>query len=171
MASPRRQMSPFPRGPFAKTRHDHALETFEDYVEAIEDLGASHGTCRVCDLAAHMRVSHVTVIKTVARLTQAGLARKPRHGPVTLTPSGKRMASAARARHATVVAFLVSIGVPPAEAARDSEGIEHHCGAGTLAAMRRSLGLSERNAREAGQGARRPARRARAGASGRKAPS
>ena len=83
---------------FPKVRRDHARETAEDYVEAIGDLGGRGGTCRVADLARHMRVSHVTVVRTIARLSAAGLVEKERYGPVRLTPSGARMAAAARMR-------------------------------------------------------------------------
>ncbi len=171
MATPRRTPVSPARGVFVKTRTDHAHETFEDYVEAIDAMLSAHGSCRVRDLAAHMRVSHVTVVRIVQRLTLAGLARKQRHGPISLSASGERLARASRARHATVVSFLMSLGVRPAEAARDSEGIEHHCGASTLAAMRRFLALNGRSARARDQDARRPARPARVPASRRRAPS
>ncbi|MET0428266.1 MAG: iron dependent repressor, metal binding and dimerization domain protein, partial [Microvirga sp.] len=42
-----------------------------------------------------------------------------------------------RARHQTVEAFLVALGVPEAIARRDAEGIEHHVSAETLEAFRR----------------------------------
>src|SRR2546429_2261459 len=50
------------------TRHEHAMETAQDYVEAIADLAAVHGEARAVDLARRLGVSHVTVIRTVARL-------------------------------------------------------------------------------------------------------
>ncbi len=139
MATPHPPTPTSTREGFVKTRSDHASETFEDYVEAIEEIAERDGVCRVRDLALSMRVSHVTVVRIVRRIAQAGLATKERHGPIALTPSGRRMARASRERHATVLAFLESIGVPAADAVRDAEGIEHHVGARTLAAMRRAL--------------------------------
>ncbi|MSQ90940.1 MAG: transcriptional regulator [Phycisphaerales bacterium] len=124
---------------FTKTRSDHASETFEDYTEAIDDLSKKQGSCRVRDLALFMRVSHVTVVRIMRRLVNEGLACKDRHGPITLSPAGLRLARAARARHATVVSFLRALGVSPLQAIRDAEGIEHHTSAATLRAMRRFL--------------------------------
>ena len=131
--------TPAPRERFTKTRRDHASETFEDYTEAIDEICSSTGSCRVRDLALFMRVSHVTVVRIVRRLVAEGLASKGSHAPITLTPSGARLARAARARHATVISFLRALGVPLAQATRDAEGIEHHTSSATLRAMRRYL--------------------------------
>ena len=127
------------RDAFAKTRIDHASETFEDYCEAVQDILLANGTCRVSELARFMKVSHVTVIRTVGRMVAAELAFKKRHGPIELSATGRKLARAARARHATVLDFLLSIGVPETHAKRDAEGIEHHAGSRTLSAMRRHL--------------------------------
>jgi DtxR family manganese transport transcriptional regulator len=104
---------------FRKVRRDHANETAEDYVEAIASIIGERGTCRVADLARLMRVSHVTVVKTVDRLVAAGLVEKAPYGPATLTPAGARMARTARMRHERVLAFLRSLGVPEAVARRE----------------------------------------------------
>jgi DtxR family manganese transport transcriptional regulator len=137
MASRARASRPKASDAFPKVRRDHARETAEDYVEAIGDISERAGACRVADLARHMRVSHVTVVRTIARLSAAGLVEKERYGPVQLTPSGARMAAGARERHRQVFAFLVAIGVPEAVARRDAEGLEHHVSPATIAAMRR----------------------------------
>ena len=108
---------------FPKVRRDHATETAEDYVEAIDSIGRAHGACRVADLARYMRVSHVTVVRTLERLVAAGLVAKDPYGPATLTAAGARMARASRDRHECVLAFLHAIGVPGHVAARDAEEI------------------------------------------------
>ncbi len=131
------------RDVFAKTRIDHASETFQDYVEAIDDIVSREGTCRVRDLVESMKVSHVTVVRIVRRIAGAGLATKEPHGPIALTAEGKRLARASRERHAVVVEFLRSIGVPESDARSDAEGMEHHVGQQTLAAMRRALGSAK----------------------------
>jgi DtxR family manganese transport transcriptional regulator len=122
---------------FRKVRRDHASETAEDYVEAIAGIIADRGSCRVADLARLMRVSHVTVVKTVDRLVAAGLVRKAPYGPAVLTPAGARLARAARVRHERVLAFLRSLGVPESVARRDAEGLEHHVSSETIEAMAR----------------------------------
>jgi DtxR family manganese transport transcriptional regulator len=119
-----------------RTRRDHAAETAEDYVEAISDVLAEKGTCRVTDLAKRFDVSHVTVTKIVSRLKDAGLVSAEPYKPLDLTDAGRRLAAKSRRRHEIVYQFLLSIGVSAATAATDSEGIEHHVSPETLEAMR-----------------------------------
>ena len=130
-----------PRRPntFAKTRQDHASETAEDYVEAIDEILQVQPTCRVKDLSTKMQVSHVTVIRILRRLASEGLIEKEPYGPCSLTKAGISMARRSRRRHQLLVDFLVHIGVPAADAARDAEGMEHHVSDATLAAMRSML--------------------------------
>ena len=125
--------------PFSKTRADHASETAEDYVEAISDILAKQPECRVKDLAKLMEVSHVTVTRTLQRLSGDGLVDKDPYGPCRLTEQGRRLARQSRERHDIVLAFLQAIGVPDHEAIADAEGMEHHVGKATLAAMQRHL--------------------------------
>jgi DtxR family manganese transport transcriptional regulator len=118
-----------------RTRRDHAAETAEDYVEAISQVLADRGVCRIVDLAKRFDVSHVTVTKIVARLKETGLVISEPYKPLELTDSGRRLAAKSRKRHEVVYQFLLSIGVPEATAAADSEGIEHHVSPETLQAM------------------------------------
>ncbi len=124
---------------FAKTRQDHATETAEDYVEAIDDILQSQPTCRVKDLAMKMDVTHVTVTRILQRLSAEGLIDKEPYGPCTLTPEGAAMARRSRTRHQLLLDFLLHIGVPPAHAARDAEGMEHHVSDATLSVMRKQM--------------------------------
>ncbi|MSR18750.1 MAG: MarR family transcriptional regulator [Phycisphaerales bacterium] len=130
---------PVPSDPrqFTKVRRDHSNETAEDYCEAIAEIMALEGECRVRDLARFMRVTHVTVTKIVGRLSSQGLVTKLPRCPIELTKRGAHLARASRQRHATVLEFLRLLGVPEADAARDAEGIEHHAGERTLRQMRR----------------------------------
>ncbi|MCH2132125.1 MAG: manganese-binding transcriptional regulator MntR [Phycisphaerales bacterium] len=120
---------------FAKTRTDHASETAEDYVEAIEDILGQQDSCRVKDLAQRMEVSHVTVTRILQRLASEGLVTKEPYGPVSLTPTGKQMAQASRRRHELLLEFLLALGVPETDAIRDTEGMEHHVSEATLRCM------------------------------------
>ena len=120
-----------------RTRHEHSMETAEDYVEAIADLGALHGEARAVDLARRLGVSHVTVIRTVARLQREGyLSTKP-YRAIFLTDKGSHLAEESRRRHEIVEAFLRALGVPEGIAQTDAEGIEHHVSPETLAAFKR----------------------------------
>src|SRR5438067_1892099 len=108
-----------------RTRHEHAMETAEDYAEAIADLAALHGEARAVDLARRLGVSHVTVIRTVARLQREGYLSTRPYRSIFLTDKGSRLAAESRRRHEIVVAFLRVLGVPDDIAQSDAEGIEH----------------------------------------------
>lgn len=124
---------------FRSTRAEHASEVAEDYVEAIADLVAEHGEARAVDLAARLGVTHVTVIRTVARLQRDGLVHSRPYRAIFLSEKGADLARRCRERHDAVVAFLKSVGVPPEIAERDAEGIEHHVSPETLEAFRRLI--------------------------------
>ncbi len=119
-----------------RTRSDHALETAEDYVEAVADIIDRDETCRVKDLSARFGVSHVTVVRIVKRLQDEGYLETERHKPITLTTKGRRLARDCRERHDAVYRFLLAIGVPERIAAIDAEGIEHHVSRQTLERFR-----------------------------------
>jgi DtxR family manganese transport transcriptional regulator len=122
-----------------RTRDDHAMETAEDYVEAVADIIEQKEQCRVGDLAKHFDVSHVTVSRIVKRLQSEGLMTTEPYRPIQLTAQGKRLARKSKQRHETVLAFLLAIGVDKTTAEIDSEGIEHHVSPTTLAAMKKFL--------------------------------
>ena len=122
-----------------QTRRKHSRETAEDYVEAIAELTESTGDDRAVDLALRLGVSHVTVIRTVARLQRDGYTSSQPYRAIFLTARGARLARQSRERHALVVDFLRSLGIPEAVVQADAEGIEHHVSAQTLAAFRRHL--------------------------------
>ena len=126
-------------GPFARTRNDHANETAEDYVEAVAEIIARAGECRVVDLSRHFSVSHVTVSRIVKRLQNEQLLQSEPYRPIELTPKGSKLAKRVLERHKIVLEFLIAIGVDKRSAEIDSEGIEHHVGPKTLAAMKRFL--------------------------------
>jgi DtxR family manganese transport transcriptional regulator len=126
-----------------RTRRDHSAETAEDYVEAISQVLAEKGACRVVDLARRFDVSHVTVTKIVARLKENGLVIGEPYKPVQLTDAGRRLAEKSRQRHEVVYQFLLAHGVSKAIAATDSEGIEHHVSPETLKAMQAFLDDAE----------------------------
>ena len=115
------------------------METTQDYVEAIAALAASLGEARAVDLARRLGVSHVTVIRTVARLQREGYVTTQPYRAIFLTPKGALLAEECRQRHALVVAFLRSVGVPESIAQIDAEGIEHHVSAETLAAFKKFI--------------------------------
>jgi DtxR family manganese transport transcriptional regulator len=122
-----------------RIRRDHTEETAQDYVEAIAELIAQTGEARAVDLARRLGVSHVTVVRRVARLQTEGYASTKPYRAIFLTEAGQKLAAECRERHVTVLAFLAAVGVPLDAAERDAEGIEHHVSPETLLAMRKFL--------------------------------
>ncbi len=123
----------------SQTRREHASEIAEDYVEAIADLVAETGEARVVDLSKRLGVTHVTVVRTIARLQKSGYVTAQPYRAIFLTNKGSRLAAACKSRHETVAAFLRSLGIPERVAEMDAEGIEHHVSPATLAAFRAAL--------------------------------
>src|SRR5271170_3182500 len=109
-----------------RSRRDRAVETAQDYVEAIADLSAAMGEARVVDLARRLGVTHVTVNRTLARLQQAGYVNTKPYRAIFLTDAGHKLAEECKRRHLTVAAFLCKLGVSRKVAEMDAEGIEHH---------------------------------------------
>lgn len=128
----------------AKTRTDHSAEIAEDYVEAILEMIEKNGKCRAVDLSKMFSVSQVTVNRTIGRLVRDGLVLTEPYAPLELTAAGKKLATAAKQRHAIVYGLLLAIGVDPETAQIDSEGMEHHASPKTLAAIRSFLSEREK---------------------------
>ncbi len=126
---------PAPRNRFVRARDARQSEIAEDYVELIDDLIRARGAARASEIARALGVTHVTVIKTVARLVRDGLVETEPYSAVTLTAAGQALATRARARHEIVARFLQAIGVDEVTAREDAEGMEHHASEATLRAM------------------------------------
>jgi DtxR family manganese transport transcriptional regulator len=120
-----------------RTRRAHAQEIGEDYAEAIADLIEGVGEARVVDLAECLGVTHVTVVRTIARLQRDGLVTARPYRSIFLTDEGRRLAERVRRRHRVVLDFLRALGVSEDAARADTEGIEHHVSNETLAAFER----------------------------------
>jgi len=120
-----------------RVRRQHQVELAQDYVEAIDELRAEVGEVRVRDLVRVFGVTHVTVIRTLERLSDQRLVERLESGGIRLTAQGRRMAREAADRHRVVYEFLRALGVSEASALADAEGIEHHLSQETLERMRR----------------------------------
>lgn len=128
------------RNEHERIRNDHASEIAEDYVEAILDIIEEKKVCRAVDLTRKFQVTHVTVNKTIKRLARDGFVIAEPYSPIELTDLGIKTARESRERHEIVFQFLLTLGVSESTAATDSEGIEHHVSAETLAAMQKAIG-------------------------------
>ncbi|MDV7270151.1 manganese-binding transcriptional regulator MntR [Thioclava sp. A2] len=124
---------------FTHAREVQSKALLEDYVEMIGDLIAELGEARVADIAARMGVAQPTATKAISRLKREGLATSRPYRGVFLTDAGAALADKVRARHRTVVALLMAVGVPEEVAEQDAEGIEHHVSDRSLAAFENFL--------------------------------
>lgn len=104
----------------------------EDYLERIHELTEAKGYARVADIAAALGIAPPSVSAMVQRMAQAGLVNYERYRGLTLTPAGQAAALGIRRRHRILDEFLTAIGVPPAQAEKDIEGLEHHISAVAL---------------------------------------
>jgi DtxR family manganese transport transcriptional regulator len=122
--------------PFIATRNHHLSELAEDYVEIIFDLIALKAEAKIGDIALHFGVSHVAVIRAIARLKKKGyLHSTQNHQPVTLTEEGMQLAIFCKERHLFLMKYLIALGVPADVAAIDVEGMEHHVSPTTMQAF------------------------------------
>src|ERR1017187_777855 len=103
-----------------RSRCDRAVETAQDYVEAIADLSVSLGEARVVDLARHLGGTHGTVNRTLARLQQAGYVNTQPYRAIFLTDTGRKLAEECKQRHQTVAAVLRKLGVSDKTAELDA---------------------------------------------------
>ena len=129
---------------FARARESQSVALLEDYVEMIGDLHAELGEARVADIAERMGVAQPTATKAISRLKREDLATSRPYRGVFLTEAGTLLADRVRARHRTVVAFLVAVGVPADVAELDAEGIEHHVSAPDAKGLREIPGECRR---------------------------
>ena len=124
---------------FRQARQARRSALVDDYVELIADLVDDGGEARQVDIAARLGVAQPTVAKMLKRLAEEGLVvQKPYRGTL-LTPAGQALALRSRERHRVVEGFLLALGIEPAIARRDAEGLEHHVSEETLEAFARFL--------------------------------
>jgi DtxR family manganese transport transcriptional regulator len=128
---------------FRKTRSNRRTELVEDYVELIADLIDDSGEARQVEIAQRLGVAQPTVAKMLKRLAAEELIVQRPYRGVFLTPSGREIAEKSKARHEIVVSFLLALGVSPAAARIDAEGIEHHVSEETLEAFERFIRQSD----------------------------
>lgn len=129
--------------PFIATRNHHSSELAEDYVEIISDLIAYKGVAKIKDIAEHMGVSHVTVIRTIDRLKKRGYILSEKHQSLALTEEGMKLAAFSKERHEFLLKYLMALGVPEMIAKIDVEGMEHHISHTTMNAFRAHLARIE----------------------------
>jgi DtxR family transcriptional regulator, manganese transport regulator len=133
---------------FGKARSARSNALREDYVELVADLLATVGEARPTDIAKRLGVSHVSAIRTIARLKRDGLMVGRPYRGIFLTKAGKALAEQVRLRHRIVVDLLLAVGAPTEAAEADAEGMEHHVSDATLKAFGQYLQVREKQCKK-----------------------
>ena len=120
---------------FTQIRKQHESESAEDYTELVYELIEKEGEARVGRIAELLGISHVTALRTVKRLCDAGYLTTEVRKPIFLTKKGEKLAIDSKKRHEVILNFLIKLGVPRDIAEIDSEGMEHHISKITLDKM------------------------------------
>ena len=98
----------------------------EDYLEAMYVLTKSKGNIRIKDLSEILNVKPPSVVDYLNRLADKGLVKYEKHGSITLTEEGLRIAKEVYKKHLALKEFLTLIlGVPEEIAEEDACYIEH----------------------------------------------
>lgn len=121
---------------FIQSRKQHNSESAEDYTELVYELIEKEGEARVGRIAELLAISHVTALRTIQRLCEAGYLKTEVRKPVYLTKKGEKLALDSKRKHEIVLEFLLRLGVPKDIALIDSEGMEHHISEITLEKMK-----------------------------------
>jgi DtxR family transcriptional regulator, manganese transport regulator len=124
---------------FGKARLARSNALREDYVELIADLLVTEGEARPTNIARRLGVSHVSVVKAIARPNRDELVVGRPYRGVFLTTVGSALAEQVRLRHRIVIDLLRAVGVPTEAAEADAKGIRHHVSNTTLKAFERYL--------------------------------
>ena len=113
-----------------------ATAAVEDYLERILELVNTKGYARVVDIAERLGISQASVTNMVQRMDAEGLINYEKYRGLTLSTSGRTLASEIALRHGVLTDFLALLGVDESTILHDVEGMEHHVSPQTLDAIR-----------------------------------
>ncbi len=113
-----------------------ATAAVEDYLERILELVNTKGYARVVDIAERLGISQASVTNMVQRMDAEGLINYEKYRGLTLSTSGRTLASEIALRHGVLTDFLALLGVDEKTILHDVEGMEHHVSPQTLDAIR-----------------------------------
>jgi Mn-dependent DtxR family transcriptional regulator len=100
-------------------------ESAEDYLESILILKNSSNIVRSIDIVNYMKVSKPSVSVAMKKLRENGYIHMDEDGHISLTESGKAIASKMYERHLFISQWLEDLGVPEEIAVHDACKIEH----------------------------------------------
>jgi DtxR family transcriptional regulator, Mn-dependent transcriptional regulator len=114
-------------------------KAIEDYLEALLMLEESGSFLNVTSLASQLKVSLPASSQMAGELKNLGYIEKQPYGDITLTPSGRDIATKIYHRHKVLSKYLISLGVAPKTAEEDCCKIEHVISKETFDAIEKQL--------------------------------
>lgn len=114
-------------------------ESVEDYLETIFVLSKRLPAVRSIDIATELGYSKPSVSVAMKNLRHREYITVSDEGYITLTASGKSLASEIFERHTVLANWLVSLGVDPQTASEDACKVEHDISAETFQAIKKHI--------------------------------
>lgn len=100
-------------------------ESSENYLETILILQNRTGTVRSVDIAKEMNFTKPSISRAMQRLRKSGHIVVDSNGEITLTDTGREIATRIYERHCLLTNYLILLGVNEDVAASDACRIEH----------------------------------------------
>ncbi len=97
----------------------------EEYIETIDEIVKKKGYARVKDVSKLLGVGFSTVSEMFNKLSEKGYINYEKHGGVTLTNKGKKIATKLSKKHGVLREFFTMLGVEEKVADEDACEIEH----------------------------------------------
>lgn len=116
-------------------------ESGEMYLETILKLSGIKDEIRSIDIVKEMGFSKPSVSVGMKKLRDGGYIDMDKDGLITLTSSGREIASKIYERHQVLSALLMSLGVSSNTALKDACRIEHDISDETFEAIKKYLKL------------------------------
>ena len=111
----------------------------EDYLETILLLSKRLPVVRSVDIAAELNFSKPSVSVAMKHLRENGCIEVSSAGFITLTKKGLEIATSVYDRHQVLSDWLISLGVAPETATRDSCEMEHQMSNESFQAMKKFI--------------------------------
>lgn len=121
------------------------FESSENYLETILVLSQRIPHVRAVDIAAEMNFSKPSVSVAMKNLRNKNHISIDNYGFITLTPSGREIATAVYERHTVLSNWLISMGVAPEVAAEDACKMEHQISNESFQALKRYIESNQQN--------------------------
>jgi len=97
----------------------------EQYIEVIYEIVKKKGYARVKDVSEALGVGFSAVSEMFSKLSEKGYVNYEKHGGVTLTEEGEKLAIRLSEKHKVLREFLIMLGVDEEVADEDACEIEH----------------------------------------------